>query len=115
MVGPHGRLYIAEVDGRPVGVGALKRVSDEVGEVKRMFVRPEGRGRGVARALLEQLLDDADALGYRRVRLETLVFMTEAHRLYRSLGFEDIDIFDGNEGSLSGLEGLMLFMERTIV
>ena len=114
ILGPGGRLYLAEVDGEAAGVGLLKPVSAEVGEVKRMYVRPAHRGRGVARGILEQLLDDARNVGYRFARLESLVFMTDAHALYRSLGFVDVPQFDGSEAEHAGVKdvaGFDLFMQ----
>ena len=114
ILGPGGRLYLAEVDGEAAGVGLLKPVSQEVGEVKRMYVRPAHRGRGLAHGILEQLLGDARAVGYRIARLESLVFMTDAHALYRSIGFVDVPQFDGSEAEHAGVkdvEGFDLFMQ----
>ena len=87
---PRGRLYLASVDGRPAGCVALHPLSDTVAEVKRMFVLSSVRRAGVARALMERLLVDAAALGYRTLRLGTLEEMTAAQALYRSLGFRAI-------------------------
>lgn len=84
---PRGRLYLALVDGVPAGCVALHELDAVTGEVKRMFVHPSARRQGVARALMERLLDDARALGYHRLRLGTLDEMTAAQALYRSLGF----------------------------
>jgi hypothetical protein len=69
------------------------------------------RGQGAGRAILEGLLADARALGYRVARLETAVFMREAQALYRSLGFRERPVFDGSGAGLSGLDALMLSME----
>lgn len=111
LLGPRGRLLIARSSSEIVGVGALKPVDATVVEIKRMYVRPQARGRGIGRAILETLLADARTIGYRVARLETVDFMREAHTLYRSLGFHDRPIFDNTEASLSGLEPFMLFME----
>ncbi len=111
LVGPGGRLLLARAGKEAVGVAALKPVDAATAEIKRMYVRPQARGRGVARALLQRLVEDARAEGYRTVRLESLPFMTEAHALYRSFGFVDIKVFDGAEAALSGLEGVTYFME----
>ena len=115
LTAPRGRLLVARRGDRVVGVGALKPVSQEVAEIKRMYVRPEARGQGVGRALMERLLHDARQIGYRVARLETATFMAEAHRLYRSLGFNDVAEFDRNEAGLSGLERHMYFMQLTLV
>jgi GNAT superfamily N-acetyltransferase len=111
LVGPRGRLLLARIGDDAVGVGALKPVDTAMAEIKRMYVRPPARGQGVGRALLERLLADARAEGYTVARLESLSFMTEAHALYRSLGFAHISMFDGCEAALSGLEGLTYYME----
>lgn len=111
MLGPAGRLLVASLDGEPAGVGALKPVDATTAEIKRMYVRPWARGRAVGRALLDRLVRDATELGYRTARLETASFMTQAHALYRSIGFRDIPTFDHNEASMSGLEAHMRFME----
>jgi GNAT superfamily N-acetyltransferase len=111
LLGPRGRLLVARADSEVVGVGALKPVDSTVVEIKRMYVRPQARGQGIGRAILERLLTDARTIGYQIARLETATFMREAHALYRSLGFQDRPIFDHTEASLSGLERFMLFME----
>jgi GNAT superfamily N-acetyltransferase len=111
LVGPGGRLLLARAGEDPIGVAALKPVDGATAEVKRMYVRPQGRGRGVGRALLQRLVEDARSEGYRTARLESMRFMTEAHALYRSFGFVDIPVFDGAESAMSGLEGVTVFME----
>lgn len=111
LLGPRGRLIVARAGSDVVGVGALKPVDSAVAEIKRMYVRPQARGQGLGRAILERLLADARTIGYHVARLETALFMREAHALYRAVGFEDRPIFDNTEASLSGLDSLMLFME----
>ena len=111
LVGPRGRLLLARIGDEPIGVGTLKPVNDAIGEIKRMYVRPAGRGHGVGRALLEQLIAGARTHGYVIVRLETLNFMKEAHTLYRSLGFVDATIFDGSEAATAGFESFTHYLE----
>lgn len=111
LLGERGRLLLAHADGEPVGVGALKPVDAGTAECKRMYVRPGHGGRGVGRALLERLVADARALGYRRVLLETLDFMTTAHSLYRSVGFVDTDRFAGFEGEAYGVGRYQRYMQ----
>ena len=87
---PQGRLLLASVEGELAGCIALRPLEPGIGEVKRLYVRPAFRGRGVAKKLTEELLAAAHAIGYARLRLDTLAFMHEAAALYRSLGFVDI-------------------------
>jgi GNAT superfamily N-acetyltransferase len=81
------RLYLAEIAGEPVGIGGLRPLTADEAEIKRMYVRPSARGLGVGRAILVRLIDDARALGYKTIRLDSAPFMHEAHGLYRSFGF----------------------------
>ena len=94
---PRGRLYLATLDGRPVGCVALQPLDEVTGEVKRMFVLAMARRRGVARALMEQLMQDARVLGYHRLRLGTLDEMVAAQELYRTLGFVGIPRYREDE------------------
>ena len=112
LLGPRGRLLVARLGGVAVGVGALKPLDAATAELKRLYVDPAARGRGIGRALLQRLLADARREGFRRVRLETANFMTEAHALYRSFGFRDRDAFAGAEtAQTAGLAPFMAFME----
>ena len=86
---PTGRFYVLRSDGVFVGVGALKRLSDDAAEVERMYVQPQARGIGGGRRILERLIADAREIGYRVLKLESLKFLTAAHTLYRSAGFVD--------------------------
>jgi len=87
---PHGVFLVARLDHEPVGCGGVRRVSDGIGEVKRMYVRPVARRRGVARAVLRDLHRRARALGYARLMLETGILQPEAIALYESEGYVGI-------------------------
>ncbi|HME92129.1 MAG TPA: GNAT family N-acetyltransferase, partial [Myxococcaceae bacterium] len=87
---PRGRLLLAFDEGQLAGCGALRPLEESIAELKRMFVRPPFRGRGLGRVLAGELLDVAAAIGYQRVRLDTMEAMHEAIALYRSLGFKEI-------------------------
>lgn len=93
---PRGRLLLAWVDGEVAGCGALRPLGGDAAEMKRMWVRPAFRGRGLGRAVAEALLQAARAEGYARVRLDTLPVMTEARALYRSLGFVQVPPYNDN-------------------
>lgn len=92
-----GRLYVADVGGEAVAIGGLKLLTPTVGEIKRMFVRPEARGLGIGRAIVEQLVADARELGCETVFLESASFMHAAHALYRSAGFVPGEPYAGRE------------------
>jgi GNAT superfamily N-acetyltransferase len=111
VLGPQGRLLLARLGGEPVGTGVLKPLDGPVGEIKRMYVRPVARGRGIARAVLGRLLADARGIGYERVRLDTLVFMTDAIALYRSLGFVTIEPYAAGETARYGIEAHSVYLE----
>jgi len=83
-------MLVARMDGNAVGCGALREIEPGLGEIKRMFVRAEGRGRGLARKILAALEAIARARGYRALRLETGGRMPEAITLYISDGYRPI-------------------------
>lgn len=90
---PTGRFLVVVDDGHPVACGAIRRHDDETAEIKRMWVRPEGRGRGIARLVLRELESIALGLGYRAVILETGLRQPEAIALYASHGYTTIPNF----------------------
>ncbi|MEO7772858.1 MAG: GNAT family N-acetyltransferase [Gemmatimonadaceae bacterium] len=96
-VSPRGGIWIADANGTAVGCVALRPMTDAVGEVKRMFVSEEWRGRGVGRALLETLIAAARTSGYSTLRLGTLHDMDAAQGLYTSVGFTPIQRYRADE------------------
>jgi len=106
------RLYLAEVRKEPAGLVGLKPLSAEAGEVKHLYVRPGFRGLGIARTLLQRLVEDARSLDYRVLRLETTAFMPEAQALYRRFGFVESSAYEGGEfGDMPGAAEILTFME----
>lgn len=115
LLEPPQSLYLAEIDGQAAGTGGLKQTGPDVAEIKRMYVDPALRGRGVARALLERVIADGRDAGYRSLQLETAVWMTEAHALYRSCGFVDAPPFPDPEfGCFPGFDHLARYMTLTL-
>jgi GNAT superfamily N-acetyltransferase len=111
LLEPPQSLYLAEVDGQPVGTCGLKQISAEVAEIKRMYVDPAVRGHGAGRALLQRVINDARAAGYAGLRLETAVWMVEAHALYHSFGFVDAPPYPDPElACVPGCEYLARYM-----
>jgi putative acetyltransferase len=88
---PTGRLLLAYIDEQPVGCIALRKKTESICEMKRLFLRPEARGKHVGRKLVETIIDEARAIGYRQMRLDTMLGrMDTAIAIYRSVGFEEI-------------------------
>jgi GNAT superfamily N-acetyltransferase len=94
---PHGRLLLATGESQAAGIACLKRIREGMGEIKRMYVRPEFRGQGIGRVLLEALIAQAQQIGYQTLRLDSTRFMKAAHSLYRSAGFQEIEPYPESE------------------
>jgi putative acetyltransferase len=94
---PDGRLLIAEYRGQLAGCVALHKLEAEICEMKRLYLRPQLRGRGVGRALAEAVIEEARAIGYRKMRLDTVEpVMPNAVAMYRRLGFAEIAPYRAN-------------------
>ena len=111
---PLGRLLLAYSENRLVGIACLKALTPDIGEIKRMYVRPGNRKQGLGRALLNRLLGEAGQIGYKRVRLDSAPFMIEAYNLYRTSGFTEIDAYEGIEVPKE-LHGHWIFMETALM
>jgi putative acetyltransferase len=84
---PHGRLLIAWVDDFAAGCVALRQFSESICEMKRLFVRPAFRGRGIGKKLVDAIIREANEIGYTTMCLDTLPTLTAATQLYESVGF----------------------------
>lgn len=90
---PESIFYIVEQDGAPIGMGGLRRVRDGICEMKRVYLRDTARGQGLGRALVERLMGDARAFGYRAMFLDTAPTLETAIGLYERLGFARIPAY----------------------
>ena len=96
-LGPPGGAFLVGMQGdRAVCCGGVKRLDDRTCEIKRMYVVPDARGRGVARRLLGALEQTGRELGYAIARLDTGHLQPGARHLYASAGYAEIENFNGN-------------------
>lgn len=93
---PDGALYLATLDGVAVGCVGMRRFDATCCEMKRLYVRPAGRGHGLGRALAVRAMDAGRAAGYAAMRLDTLPSMHDAQALYERLGFRDVAAYRAN-------------------
>ena len=90
---PAGTLLIARIDRDVIGCVGVRPIDERTAEMKRLYVRPSGRGMGLGRTLAEAAIRFATVTGYERMRLDTLPMMEGAQVLYRSLGFTPIEAY----------------------
>ena len=88
---PDGALILALVEGREAGCIALRKISKDICEMKRLYVRDEYRGLGLGKKLVGMIIDEAVNKHYQYMRLDTLPTMKSAQSLYSSFGFYDIE------------------------
>lgn len=98
---PDGALILALVDGKGAGCIALRKISDSICEMKRLYVHDEYRGLGIGKKLIMMIIEEARKLNYRFMRLDTLPTMEKAQKMYKSFGFYDIEpyVYNPIEGT----------------
>ncbi len=105
---PAGCLLVAMYQDQVAGCVAIRRIDEGVCEMKRLYVRPQFRRKGIGQALAKAVIERAKKIGYRQMRLDTAPTMNVARGLYESLGFKDIGPYRFNP-----IEGAA-FMELTL-
>jgi putative acetyltransferase len=106
---PTGRLLLAEYEGQLAGCVALHRLDADTCEMKRLYLRPQFRGKGVGRALVDRIIAESRQIGYTRMRLDTVEpVMKDAVAMYRKIGFKEIAAYCKNP--MAGA----LYMELTL-
>jgi GNAT superfamily N-acetyltransferase len=102
-------FFVLRADGSPAGCGGIQLFGTDYGELKRMFVRPQCRGRGYGKLLLDHLADHARVRGVKLLRLETGIHQLPAIRLYEGWGFQRVPPFGDYVD-----DPLSLFFEKRI-
>ncbi len=110
---PRGRLLLARVDGAVVGCICLQHLVDDIAEVKRLYVRPDFRQRGIGSALVKSVADEARQAGYKIIRLDSANYMTNAHAVYQAHGFSQIEPYPESEIPAE-YHHLWVFMENRL-
>jgi putative acetyltransferase len=94
---PEGRLLLATVEDQLAGCVALHKLDSHTCEMKRLYLRPQFRGKGLGRALTNRIIAEARQIGYKRIRLDTVEpVMKDAVAMYRKLGFREIEPYRAN-------------------
>ena len=109
---PNGIVYLLKIGGKIVGMGAIKKFGDDIGEIQRMYIRPNYRGRGFGKQMLNRLLKDGKGhLGCSTFRLSTPKFAKAAQHIYRSVGFKEREEYPESEVP-ANLRQYWLYMEK---
>ncbi|UCC18476.1 MAG: GNAT family N-acetyltransferase [Promethearchaeota archaeon] len=111
---PKGIFYILQINNNTIGMGAFRKLKDDIGEVKRMYIRPDFRGHGYGKVLLKKLLNIGKRIGCTRIRLDTGLFMSAAQRVYRSAGFQEIEKYPETEVPLE-MQPYWIYMEKKLI
>lgn len=107
---PTGKILLAKYNHDFEGIGCLKPLTTEIGEIKRMFVRSNYRRIGLGKTILDNLMAEARSIGYTKLRLDSPKPFLAAHKLYESRGFRYITAYEGSEAATS-IPDLAVYME----
>ena len=90
---PDGRLLLVEVDGEIAGTISLRKIREDAGEIKRMYVKPKFRGKKLGNLMVEIVISISEEKGFSKLFLDTAIFMSSAVSLYKKYGFKEIDSY----------------------
>ena len=93
FAGPDGRLLLVEVDGEIAGTISLRKIREDAGEIKRMYVKPKFRGKKLGNLMVEKVISISEENGFSKLFLDTSLFMSSAVSLYKKYGFKEIDSY----------------------
>ena len=110
---PNGISYLINIDDNIIGMGTLRILRKGLGEIKRMYIQPDYRGKGLGKALLNKLIDAAKEFELEKIYLETGPFMEAAQHIYKKAGFSDREEYPETEVP-PGIRHLWLFMEKEL-
>lgn len=88
---PNGRLFLVETDGQLAGTISLRKIRENCGEIKRMYVRPQFRGKNIGALMIEEIIKVSKNNGYSDLYLDTAQFMSSAVSLYKKFGFQETE------------------------
>ena len=90
---PDGRLLLVEVDGEIAATISLRKIREDAGEIKRMYVKPKFRGKKLGNLMVEKVISISEENGFSKLFLDTSSFMSSAVSLYKKYGFKEIDSY----------------------
>ncbi len=93
---PNGRLYLAYYEDQLAGCIGLRKIDDKNCEMKRLYVRPEFRGKHIGNQLIQKIIEDAKVIGYSYMLLDTLPFLESAIHMYKKFGFYEIESYNNS-------------------
>lgn len=93
---PYGRLYIAFFDGNVAGCIALRKLDNDNCEMKRLYVKPEYRGKNIGSFLVKHIIQEAKLIDYKHILLDTLPFLETAISMYKRYGFYEIESYNNS-------------------
>ena len=110
---PSGIYYLLKLESGFIGMGALRKLTDNTGELKRMFIKQEHRGFGYGKSLLNELLRIGKEIGFTKLYLDTGLFMKAVQHIYESAGFRRREIYPETEVPPQ-MQKYWLFMEKIL-